>query len=195
VLSKIKDKNGVWLHHMALRLRKWRRANKMLEDKKSPQLIPGRNLLADNFRHEMEEMMSRFFGGAPQFSPVQTAAQRTGFPSLDMTGAISPAIDINETDTAIELTAELPGLAEDDVEIELRDGRLTLRGQKNVTHDDKGDLSISERSYGSFARTMSLPDTVEVEKITAEFDKGILHITMPKGEPNEPARKIKVSSK
>ena len=167
----------------------------MLEDKKTSKLIPGRNLLADNFRHEMEAMMSRFFGGASQFSPLETAAQRTGFPSLDMTGAISPAIDINETDMAIELTAELPGLAEDDVEIELRDGRLTLRGQKNVTHDDKGDLRISERSYGSFARTMSLPDTVEVEKITAEFDKGILHITMPKGEPNEPARKIKVSSK
>jgi HSP20 family protein len=170
-------------------------SQKMLEDKRSSQLIPGRNLLADNFRHEMEAMMSRFFGGASQFSPLETAAQRTGFPSLDMTGAISPAIDINETDAAIELTAELPGLAEKDVEIELKDGHLTLRGQKNVTHDDTGDLRISERSYGSFARTMSLPDTVEVEKITAEFDKGILHITMPKGEPNEPARKIKVSSK
>ena len=71
---------------------------------------------------------------------MDSAAQRTGFPSLDMTGAVSPAIDINETDAAIELTAELPGLAEDDVEIELRDRRLTLRGQKNVTHDNGGDL-------------------------------------------------------
>jgi len=167
----------------------------MLEDKKSLQLIPGRNLLADNFRHEMEAMMSRFFGGASQFSPLETPAQRTGFPSLDMTGAISPAIDINETDAAIELTAELPGLAEDDVEIELRDHRLTLRGQKKVTHDNGGDLHISERSYGSFARTMTLPDTVEIEKITAEFDKGVLQITMPKTEPKDPSRKIKVSSK
>ena len=116
----------------------------MLEDKKSSQLIPGRNLLADSFRHEMEAMMSRFFGGASQFSPLETAAQRTGFPSLDMTGAISPAIDINETDAAIELTAELPGLAEKDVEIELKDGHLTLRGQKNVTHDDMA-ISASAR--------------------------------------------------
>lgn len=167
----------------------------MPEDKKNPQLFTGANPLGDHFKREMDTLMSRFFGGASPYFPLETAAQRTGFPSLDMTGAISPAIDINETDAAIELTAELPGLSEDDVEIELRDRRLTLRGQKNVTHDDGGDLRISERSYGSFARTMTLPDTVDVEKITAEFDKGVLHITMPKTEPKEPSRTIKVSTK
>ena len=167
----------------------------MTEDKKSPQLFTGMNPLGDHFRREMDTLMSRFFGGASPYFPMETAAQRTGFPSLDMTGAVSPAIDVNETDTAIELTAELPGLGEDDVEIELRDRRLTLRGQKNVTHDDGSDLRISERSYGSFARTMTLPDTVDIEKITAEFDKGVLQITMPKTEPKDPSRKIKVSSK
>jgi len=167
----------------------------MLEDKKTPQITPWTNPLNDSFRREMETMMSRFFGGASPFFPLDSAAQRTGFPSLDMTGAVSPAIDINETDKAIELTAELPGLAEDDVEIELKDRRLTVRGQKKVTHDNGGDLHISERSYGSFARTMALPDTVDIEKITAEFDKGVLQITMPKTEPKDPSRKIKVSSK
>ena len=153
------------------------------------------NPLGDHFRREMDTLMSRFFGGASPYFPMETAAQRTGFPSLDMTGAVSPAIDVNETDAAIELTAELPGLGEDDVEIELRDRRLTLRGQKNVTHDDGGDLRISERSYGSFARTMTLPDTVDIDKITAQFDKGVLHITMPKTEPQDPSRKIKVSTR
>ena len=167
----------------------------MLEDKKSPQITPRTNPLTDNFRREMEAMMSRFFGGASPFLPMDSAAQRTGFPSLDMTGAVSPAIDINETDAAIELTAELPGLAEDDVEIELKDRRLTIRGHKNVTHDSGGDLHIRERSYGSFARTMTLPDTVDIEKITAAFDKGVLYVTMPKTEPKDPSRKIKVSSK
>ncbi len=167
----------------------------MVEDRKAPQLLTGTNPLADNFRREMESIMSRFFGGAQPFSPLETAAQRTGFPSLDMTGAVSPAIDVTETDTAIELTAELPGLSEDDVEIELKDGRLTLRGQKNVTRDGNGDLRISERSFGSFARTMTLPDSVDIEKITAEFDKGVLNINMPKTEPKEPSRKIRVSSK
>ncbi|WP_299748310.1 Hsp20/alpha crystallin family protein [uncultured Boseongicola sp.] len=167
----------------------------MLGEKTTPQRFTARNPLTDNFRREMESVMSRFFGDTPPFSPLETAAQRTGFPSLDMTGAVSPAIDINETDTAIELTAELPGLSEDDVEIELKDGRLTLRGEKNVTHDGKGDLRISERSYGSFSRTMTLPDTVDIEKITAEFEQGVLNITMPKTKPAEPSRKIKVSSK
>ena len=167
----------------------------MPEDKKSPQLFTGMNPLGDHFRREMDTLMSRFFGGASPYFPMETAAQRTGFPSLDMTGAVSPAIDVNETDAAIELTAELPGLGEDDVEIELKDRRLTLRGQKNVTHDDGGDLRMSERSYGSFARTMTLPDTVDIDKITAQFDKGVLHVTMPKTEPQDPSRKIKVSTR
>lgn len=167
----------------------------MSDDKKTPQLIPGTNPLTDHFQREMESMMSRFFGGASPFLPLQTAAQRTGFPSLDMMGAVSPAIDIHETDTAIELTAELPGLSEDDVEIELKNGRLTLRGEKKITHDSTGDMRVNERSYGSFTRAMTLPDNVDPEKITAEFDKGVLHITMPKTEPQDPSRKIKVSSR
>lgn len=167
----------------------------MLEDRNTPQTISGTHPATDHFRREMESLISRFFGGASPFPTFETAAQRTGFPSLDMTGAISPAIDVQETDMAITLTAELPGLGEDDVEIEIRDNRLTLRGQKKITHDDTGDLRISERSYGSFARTMMIPDTVDMEKIAAEFDKGVLHITMPKTEPQDPSRKIKVSSK
>ena len=167
----------------------------MVEDKKTPQKLAGTNPWADNFRREMDSMMSRFFGGTTPFSPLQTAAQQTGFPSLDMTGAVSPAIDITETDDAIELTAELPGLSEDDVDVEIRGGQLTLRGEKNVTHQDGGDLRISERSYGSFARTMTLPDMVDIERISAEFEKGVLKITMPKTEPREPSRTIKVSTK
>jgi HSP20 family protein len=167
----------------------------MLEDKKSPQLFTGMHPLSDNFRREMETLMSRFLGGGSPFLPMETAAQRTGFPSLDMTGAISPAIDVQETDSAIVLTAELPGLEEDDVEIEIKDRKLLLSGQKKIAHDETGDLRVSERSYGSFSRAMSLPDTVEIDKISAEFDKGVLHIEMPKTEPQDPSRKIKVSSK
>lgn len=167
----------------------------MSAEKKTPQLIPGTNPLTDNFQREMESMMSRFFGGASPFLPLQTAAQRTGFPSLDMTGAVSPAIDIHETETSIELTAELPGLGEDDVEIELKNGRLILHGEKKITYDTDGDLRVNERSYGSFTRAMMLPDTVDIDQIKAEFDKGVLHITMPKIKPHNPSRKIKASSR
>ena len=81
------------------------------------------------------------------------------------------------------------------MEIELQNGRLTLRGEKKVTYESSGDLRVNERSYGSFTKAMTLPDTVDPEKITAEFDKGVLHITMPKTEPQNPSRRIKVSSK
>ncbi|WP_170608336.1 Hsp20/alpha crystallin family protein [Ruegeria arenilitoris] len=167
----------------------------MLEEKKTPQLTTGMHPFTDHFRREMETMMSRFFGGPTTFQPMDTAAQRTGFPSLDMTGAISPAVDINETDAEIVLTAELPGLGEDDVDIEIKDRRLTLCGQKKIEYDDNSNLYVSERSYGSFVRAMTLPETVDIEKITAEFDKGVLHIKMPKTEPRDPSRKITVSSK
>lgn len=167
----------------------------MPDGKQSPQLYSARNPVQDQFHREIESMISRFFGSPSPFFPMPTAAQRTGLPSLDMTGVVSPAIDVHETDAAIELTAELPGLSDDDVEIELRNRQLTLRGEKAVAHDGGGDLHVNERSYGSFTRTMTLPDTVDPEKITAEFKKGVLHITMPKTEPQDPGRKIKVSSK
>ncbi len=167
----------------------------MLEDRKTPQLFSGTYPATDHFRREMESLMSQFFGRGSPFSTHETAAERTGFPSLDMRGVSSPAIDVQETDASIVLTAELPGLGDDDVEIEVKDRRLTLRGEKKITHEDGGDLRLSERSYGSFARMMTIPDTVDLEKISAEFDKGVLHITMPKTEPQDPSRKIKVSSK
>ena len=85
--------------------------------------------------------------------------------------------------------------AEEGVEIELKDRRLAVRGEKNVTHENGGDFHVRERGYGSFARTMTLPDTADIEKITAEFDKGFLKITMPKIEPKDPSRKNKVSSR
>ena len=167
----------------------------MSDNTHAPRLYAARNPVQDQFHREMESMISRFFGNASPFFPMPTAAQKTGLPSLDMTGVLSPAIDVHETESAIELTAELPGLSEDDVEIELRNRQLTLRGQKSVAHQDSGELHVNERSYGSFTRTMALPETVDPERITAEFDKGVLHITMPKSEPQDPSRKIKVSSK
>ena len=166
----------------------------MYEDK-TPKRTLGQNSIANHFRDEMDSLVSRFFGGGAPFAPFPTAAQSTGFPSLDMTGAISPAIDIHETDDALELTAELPGMGEDDVEVELRDWSLILRGKKNVSYDGGGDLHVSERSYGSFKRTLPIPANVDLDKITAEFDKGVLHIVMPKAADEEPGHKIKISTR
>ena len=142
----------------------------------------------DDFRKEMDGLFEGFFGDRG------TAAARTGMPSLSMSGAIRPAIDIAENETAITLTAELPGMTEDQIDLTIRDGALILKGEKKVEHDsERDDVHVFERSYGSFQRSIPLPERVDADAIAAKFDKGVLVVTMPKREEARTAqRKIKV---
>jgi HSP20 family protein len=94
-----------------------------------------------------------------------------------------PAVEISETDGRILITAELPGLAAEDVDIELENNILTLRGEKKEAREDsEKDMYVYERSYGSFQRSFSLPTPVQEDQVTAEFQNGILRITLPKTE-------------
>jgi HSP20 family protein len=115
-------------------------------------------------------------------------------PSL---GEVAPYVDVRETETAIEITAELPGMAEKDVEVTVGDGVLSLKGEKKGERDEKGaDWHLTERRYGAFHRTFRLPDTVDADRIAAVFDKGLLTLTLPKIEkPAKEARRIEVKGK
>jgi HSP20 family protein len=110
-----------------------------------------------------------------------------GFPSLSSTAGgqeLMPAMDVTETDTEIELTAELPGLEEKDVQINLADNVLTIRGEKKSERDEKNkDVRVVERSYGSFYRTLELPAGVDPDKIKASIAKGVLKVVVPKPAP------------
>ncbi|PWW03960.1 heat shock protein Hsp20 [Hoeflea marina] len=131
--------------------------------------------LFGEFRKEMDTMLERFFGDSG------TLAARSGLPSLDMSGALRPAIDVTESDRAITVTAELPGLTEDQVDLSISEGMLTLRGEKQVDHESKqDDRHLVERSYGSFLRQFPVPERVDVDAISAKFDRGVLVVTMPK---------------
>lgn len=145
------------------------------------------NPFAD-FRKQMDDLMEGFFGSGG------TLAARSGLPSLDMTGAIRPAIDIAENADAITLTAELPGMSEDQVDLTIRNGLLTLKGEKTIEHDgDKDDVHIVERSYGSFQRSFPIPERVDADAIDAKFDKGVLTVTMPKRKDVSTAgRKVQI---
>lgn len=108
-----------------------------------------------------------------------------------------PALELTEKDKEYRLTAELPGLKEDDVEIGITDGILTLTGEKREEseHDQDGAL-LSERRYGAFERSVTLPAGVKADAITAEFHKGVLTIVLPKDETvAERTRKIAIQSK
>jgi HSP20 family protein len=94
-----------------------------------------------------------------------------------------PAVEISETDGKILITAELPGLAPEDVDVELENNVLTLRGEKKEEREEtEKDTYVYERNYGSFQRSFSLPTTVQEDQVKAEFKNGILRITLPKTE-------------
>lgn len=104
-----------------------------------------------------------------------------------------PAMDVVETDEKFLLRADLPGLSEDDVKIEVEDNVLTISGQRKSEHEqqDKGYYRV-ERSFGSFSRSVTLPEGVDAEGIEADFGNGVLEVQIPKPEQHKP-RKVQIS--
>ncbi len=105
-----------------------------------------------------------------------------------------PAIDFVERANAFELTAEMPGLDEKNVEVNVANGVLTVKGQKEEEKvERKEDFHLRERRFGSFARSVRIPDTVDADKIDASFRNGVLKVTLPKkAEAQKPVKKIEV---
>lgn len=105
-----------------------------------------------------------------------------------------PSMDVIETDKDIEVTAELPGLEEKDVQIDVADNMLTIRGEKKAEKEEKDkNYRLVERSYGAFTRTLSLPDGVNADSIKASMAKGVLKVMVPKPAPAQ-TKKIEVKS-
>jgi len=108
----------------------------------------------------------------------------SGLPSLGRGSAFGagwPSVEISETDKAIKVTAEVPGLEEKDIEVLLNNGMLTLKGEKRSESEDK-DRQFSERFYGRFERRVSLGVEVKEDQIEARFRNGVLTVTLPKTE-------------
>jgi HSP20 family protein len=107
---------------------------------------------------------------------------------------LMPSMDLAETDKEIELTAELPGMEEKDVQLNVADNHLTIRGEKKNQREEKEkDYHLVERSYGSFVRTVELPPGVNPDSIKAVMSKGVLKVTVPKPAPVQ-TRKIEVNT-
>ena len=112
-------------------------------------------------------------------------------------GPATPPVDLVEKDKAYEITAELPGLDDKNVEIKLSNGVLTISGEKKEEKEEKEEgYYFSERRYGSFKRAFRLPEGVDADKIEASFDKGVLTIRLPKTpEAQKAEKKIAISTK
>jgi HSP20 family protein len=106
----------------------------------------------------------------------------------------TPAVDMVDHDDEIVLRADLPGLDEKDIEVRVHDHVLTIQGErKEETEEKKEDYYYSERSYGAFARTLSLPAGVEADKVKATFKKGVLEVHLPKAKEAK-AKKIEIKA-
>jgi HSP20 family protein len=105
-----------------------------------------------------------------------------------------PAMDLLETDDDFVLRADLPGMSESDVNIELEDNVLTLSGERKAEHEEKSEgFYRVERASGSFSRSLTLPKGVDPEAVDASFDRGVLEVRIPKPEQRKP-RKITIAA-
>jgi HSP20 family protein len=134
-----------------------------------------------SFRNEIDRLFDRFWQGF-------------GFPSLPRAfegepfwrgegafGMASPAVDFTEDDKAYHLTAELPGMTEKDIDVTMSADMLTISGQKRDQREQKDrNYHFSERRFGSFRRTLPLPQGIDRDKVEANFRNGVLAVTMPK---------------
>ena len=107
-----------------------------------------------------------------------------------------PAVDIFEQDKVYEVTVELPGIDEKNIEVKLANGGLTIRGEKQEEKEEKkGDYQLHERHFGSFERRLPLPEGVDTDKIEANFKQGVLTVVLPKKpEAQKPEKKIEVKT-
>jgi len=121
------------------------------------------------FRQEMDKLMESFFGG---FDLHPFGRRSVTF---------MPQVDVADTDKEIKVSVELPGLDDKDVEVSLTRETLTIKGEKREEKEEKGkDYYRSERSFGSFTRTIPLPFEIDAEKAAASFKKGVLTVNLPK---------------
>lgn len=117
-------------------------------------------------------------------------------PRRDDPWTVAPAMDVVEKDGEFEISAELPGIDEKDLDIKLTDRTLTIKGEKSEKKEEKQkDYVLSERRFGSFQRSFQLPDTVDAARIEASFAKGVLNVKLPKSaDARKAEKKIEVKA-
>jgi HSP20 family protein len=134
------------------------------------------------FRREMDRIFDDLFRGTPSSLGL----------GLGQSLAAWPNVELSESDGEIRITAEVPGLKENDVELLMEDGVLTIRGEKKSETQDK-DRGYSERYYGRFERRIGLPSNVDEQGANATFRDGVLTVTLPKSAEAERGRRIPIN--
>jgi len=136
-------------------------------------------------RDEMDKIFQRFEQGFPRWPSLLRHGNG---------GIMVPELDVRENTTSITVEAELPGVEEKDVSVTLANGILTIKGEKKQAKEEKSEnVYVSERSYGTFERSLRLPETIDETKVDAKFEKGVLKVTAAKKpEAVKAERKIEI---
>jgi HSP20 family protein len=131
----------------------------------------------DSLQSEMNRLFDGFFGTGSQGRNAATLRRWI------------PAMDLVEAGDELVLRADLPGMSEDDVTIEIKDNVLTVSGERRSEHEEKSEnFYRAERAFGSFSRSLSLPEGVSPDAVSAKFDSGVLEVRVPKPEERKPHR-------
>ncbi len=136
-----------------------------------------------SLRSEMDRLFDEF---SPTFWRNPLARRALAFEPLRELRShwkVNPAIDFVEREGEYEIQAELPGMAAEDVDVKLSDGKVTIRGRKSVSREEKDEeYHLSERSYGEFVRSFGLPKGIDEDKVEARFANGVLTVHLPKSQ-------------
>jgi len=144
----------------------------------------------ESLRREVNRLFDDFDGGFWRAPFASSLLDIAPFRRPSVTFAAIPAVDVAETDKAYEITAELPGLDEKNVEVKVANGILTIKGEKQEEKEEKKkDYYMRERTFGSFQRSFEVPEGVDGDKIEASFKKGVLSVTLPKSAEAQKAEK------
>jgi HSP20 family protein len=128
----------------------------------------------DSLQGDMNRLFDRFFEGGGN-----NGASRRWIPAMDLV----------ETEDALVLRADLPGMSEDDVDIEIKDNVLTVSGERKADHEEKGEgFHRVERAFGSFSRSLTLPRGIDPDRVEANFEDGVLEVRVPKPADAQPTR-------
>ena len=142
---------------------------------------PAREL--DTLQSDVNRLFDSFFGRRGEAGGAAQARRRW-----------VPAMDLVETDDSLVLRADLPGLERKDIEVEVKDGVLTVAGERRAEHEDKREgFHRVERSFGRFSRSLELPKGVDPDAVSAEFHNGVLEVRVPKPAERQPT-KIEIGS-
>ncbi|MDX1546856.1 MAG: Hsp20/alpha crystallin family protein [Rhodothermales bacterium] len=133
--------------------------------------------------HDMRRLQREIDGLFEGFFPTQTQSENGN------ASVWTPRVDLTESDDAYFIHLDLPGMKKEDLEINFEDGTLAVSGERRAeqTEDNRRFVRV-ERSYGRFYRAFTLPQAVDLDRVEARFENGVLHITVPKSEEVKPRR-------